>query len=88
MISSWWVGHTIVNIDKYVGMKEFGFGGGGGGGDLGGYLAKKKKTKIATKIGVSTWERSGAWKVTHKQEEVRSKNVMCGKNLIRIVTTG
>jgi len=70
-------------------MSRGGWGGGeGGGGGGGGIWVDIKKTTLAAQVGVSTRERSGAWKVTHKQEEVRSKNVMCGKNLIKIVTRG
>jgi len=54
------------------------------------FRLKKKKTTLAAQVGVSTWARSGACKVTHAQEHVRSEKVdaMCGKNLVRIVTKG
>jgi hypothetical protein len=50
----------------------------------------KKNTTLAAQVGVSTRARSGACKVTHTQEEVRFEkvDVMCGKNLVRIITKG
>jgi len=55
---------------------------------LGEISAKKKTTLVAQSV--STRARSGACKVTHTQEHVRSEKVdaMCGKNLVRIVTKG
>jgi hypothetical protein len=68
-------------------MKEL---GGGGGGGLGGFLAKNKKNTLAAQVGVSTRAWFGACKVTHTQEEVKFEkvDVMCGKNLVKIVTKG
>jgi hypothetical protein len=58
---------------------------------LGGFLAKNKKTTLAALVDVSIQAQSGACKVTRTQKEVRSEKivvVICGKNLVRLVTKG